>query len=403
MTTAGRLPFKGIIHAVGPRLVTGTRKTDLSKRSRTPSSALTRRAGNLLHSQPSVPASTPTARHLRPSLPPCRAGVLHPIPAITSQDHPARPLQGLVGRTHAPGALPPVGSTRQGLPIPLGDIRAQRGIGNAVFSGMFESNDFALVPRPPGVLEKAEPGAKRILSGMVADTLALAKKEQTSKTVFSVATCGGPLTTEGLQILVSSLLQKILGDSYVMELSAFEFADDLLGTTGHFDLVFVLRWPFSPLISLSKGAPEPHKLVAELRTKFGKPVIVIGLESWCRDMEDVDRGWQESGADAYFEVDFSVKSFVVPEDLNRALGTCVAKSQITDQSLAKSVAKAGRTSPVRIVILDDEPLIQDIYRMLLENRDKGVVVVDCYDGDKAWEELSRADPDLLIMDWVTLE
>ncbi len=38
-------------------------------------------------------------------------------------------------------------------------------------------NAFALVPRPPGALEKAEPGAKRILSGMVADTLALARVE----------------------------------------------------------------------------------------------------------------------------------------------------------------------------------------------------------------------------------
>jgi len=41
---------------------------------------------------------------------------------------------------------------------------------------MIENNDFALVPRPPGAVEKAEPGAKRILSGMVADTLALVKK-----------------------------------------------------------------------------------------------------------------------------------------------------------------------------------------------------------------------------------
>jgi DNA-binding NtrC family response regulator len=41
---------------------------------------------------------------------------------------------------------------------------------------MSGNNDFALVPRPPGALERAEPGAKRILSGMVADTLALAKK-----------------------------------------------------------------------------------------------------------------------------------------------------------------------------------------------------------------------------------
>ena len=45
-----------------------------------------------------------------------------------------------------------------------------------------EKNDFALVPRPPGVIEKAEPGAKCVLSGMVADTLALVKKEQARKT-----------------------------------------------------------------------------------------------------------------------------------------------------------------------------------------------------------------------------
>jgi TPR repeat protein len=41
---------------------------------------------------------------------------------------------------------------------------------------MNEKDNFALVPRAAGLLEKAEPGAKRILSGMVADTLALAKK-----------------------------------------------------------------------------------------------------------------------------------------------------------------------------------------------------------------------------------
>jgi TPR repeat protein len=42
-------------------------------------------------------------------------------------------------------------------------------------SHMSDRNDFTLVLRPPGALEKVEPGAKRILSGMVADTLALAR------------------------------------------------------------------------------------------------------------------------------------------------------------------------------------------------------------------------------------
>ena len=43
---------------------------------------------------------------------------------------------------------------------------------------MNEENDFALVRRPPSALEKAEPRTKRILSGMVADTLALAKTSE---------------------------------------------------------------------------------------------------------------------------------------------------------------------------------------------------------------------------------
>ena len=43
---------------------------------------------------------------------------------------------------------------------------------------MDEKNNFALVPRPPGALETVKPGAKRVLSSMVADTLALVPKEK---------------------------------------------------------------------------------------------------------------------------------------------------------------------------------------------------------------------------------
>jgi len=42
---------------------------------------------------------------------------------------------------------------------------------------MNEKNDFALVPRPPIEIEKAESGTKRVLSGMVVETLALARRE----------------------------------------------------------------------------------------------------------------------------------------------------------------------------------------------------------------------------------
>jgi hypothetical protein len=43
---------------------------------------------------------------------------------------------------------------------------------------MNEKTGKALVPRPPSGVEKAAPGVKRILSGIVADTLALASREQ---------------------------------------------------------------------------------------------------------------------------------------------------------------------------------------------------------------------------------
>ena len=46
---------------------------------------------------------------------------------------------------------------------------------------MNEKNRFALVPGTPGTIAKAKPGAKRLLAGMVTDTLALVKREQLSK------------------------------------------------------------------------------------------------------------------------------------------------------------------------------------------------------------------------------
>ena len=43
---------------------------------------------------------------------------------------------------------------------------------------MNEKKENALVPRPSSAVEKAVPGVKRILSGMVSDTLALAKEQR---------------------------------------------------------------------------------------------------------------------------------------------------------------------------------------------------------------------------------
>ena len=42
---------------------------------------------------------------------------------------------------------------------------------------MNEKNDVALAPRPPSAIQKALPGAKRILASMTSETLALARRE----------------------------------------------------------------------------------------------------------------------------------------------------------------------------------------------------------------------------------
>lgn len=60
--------------------------------------------------------------------------------------------------------------------------------------------------------------------------------------------------------------------------------------------------------------------------------------------------------------------------------------------------RPGRTRPLRIVILDDQPCLHDVYRFGLERWYNQIEVVRCHGGDAAWEELSREEPDLFITD-----
>jgi DNA-binding response OmpR family regulator len=55
--------------------------------------------------------------------------------------------------------------------------------------------------------------------------------------------------------------------------------------------------------------------------------------------------------------------------------------------------------PARIVLLEDESLLADLYEMCIRDWFKDVEIVKFTDGDAAWRELLRAEPDMLIMDW----
>lgn len=53
---------------------------------------------------------------------------------------------------------------------------------------------------------------------------------------------------------------------------------------------------------------------------------------------------------------------------------------------------------LRIVIVDDDPTVLETLKLLVDSHFKNVSVVTFQDGDDAWRELSRVDPDLLMTD-----
>jgi tetratricopeptide (TPR) repeat protein len=94
----------------------------------------------------------------------------------------------------------------RGIVIALGTGRSKIGMRS---QRMSETNNFALVPRAPSSLERAEPGARRILSGMVADTLALAKRERSSKRVLCVWR-GEALYQAALEFLIHEQTENVM-------------------------------------------------------------------------------------------------------------------------------------------------------------------------------------------------
>ena len=56
------------------------------------------------------------------------------------------------------------------------------------------------------------------------------------------------------------------------------------------------------------------------------------------------------------------------------------------------------TRPPKIVMVDDEPLLLELAEVVTRAWSKEVTLLCFQDGATAWEELLRADPDLLITD-----
>jgi len=142
---------------------------------------------------------------------------------------------------------------------------------------MSANNDFALVPRSPIAVERAEPSAKRILSSMVADTLALAKKGSLQKPTFTAL-----LGLDQFAGMMELALEFKLGETHNLRFFYFTRSSELLKLAEEqpFDLVFMymgnIVWDVASTDGSWCGAAG---VLGELKARYGKPIVATqGLE-----------------------------------------------------------------------------------------------------------------------------
>ena len=161
---------------------------------------------------------------------------------------------------------------------------------------MNENDNFALVPRPPGALEKAEPSAKRILSGIVSDTLALTKKEppRKSRPPRIVVVNDNPPVLQAVEAMIRHWSKEV-----ALQLFQYSFeAWQELSRTNPDLLIWVVSAP------LLRGEETVQRLMDR---KVTYPIVVISAfhpdELWVQAF--VSRGLNVS----FLPMPFTVKQF----------------------------------------------------------------------------------------------
>jgi hypothetical protein len=130
---------------------------------------------------------------------------------------------------------------------------------------MNEKNNHALVRRPSSAIEKAKPRAKRVLSGMVADTLALAKP------VFTVLLCDDQIS-DAAEVLIKFDLEKKCSLKFIR----FSSATELLKLTRKqpFDLIFMYVGNVVWNVGSGHRFEAAAEFLGKLKSDHDKPIIV---------------------------------------------------------------------------------------------------------------------------------
>jgi len=263
---------------------------------------------------------------------------------------------------------------------------------------MNDAENFALVPRPSGALEKAEPGARRILSGMVADTLALTKKEPPNiKRPLSITMVfSEPGAFKSLEITIRYFFRdvsfRLFQDSAEKAWREFSCTEpDLLIITA--DAMPGLR-----------GKEIVRRLLDQKATL---PIIVISAfepaEQWVQDYANeglnvrfLAMPWTIEEVRMVLEA--SLKITLAEEHVAVTGASVVNGKNETKTQMIPAAEQLASLPTRRIIHVDDDWDFLDLYRGVLRAAFKNIEVLSFTDGNAAWRELLHAPPDLLISD-----
>jgi DNA-binding NtrC family response regulator len=238
-------------------------------------------------------------------------------------------------------------------------------------SALNGKHDFALVPRPPAQLEKAEPGRKRVLSGMVADTLVLAKKP---KPLTIVIIDDEPLFLD----LYGTFLPEIFKDVTVLLFADGETAwQTILRTT-----------PDVLITDMNRGGLDGWKMLASLAAKKVQfPIFVV---SGTAEESEVLKCAGPELTVSFLPKPFDVRLFA--KKLESVLKISCDAAKLDEMTSAK-------THPIiKIIMVNDDEGPLASFEIIIQRYFKNARMMLFQDSAGAIQELSKSDPDLLITD-----
>ena len=189
---------------------------------------------------------------------------------------------------------------------------------------MNEKNNFALVPKPPSAVEKVEPGAKRVLSGMVADTLALAKAQPDRPVSLLL---GVDIHGEDIvQLLILAGMVEFVfpkGKRYDLKFIRFDKASELLHLTQRqsFNAIVIwfdnINWNTSTNGHYEDNILKAIEVLTLLKTQCHKPIIVAAYRS--EQPSNLPGRLNRTGIDAFFWMPFENGEQAFVETLDACL------------------------------------------------------------------------------------